>query len=53
METPFGSLLTVGKIYTISDGVFIYDNGDILCEYITSFKDIQNNFTSKFVEVVE
>lgn len=53
VETPFASLFTVGKIYTISDGVLIYDNGDILCEYITSFKDIQKCFTSKFVEVIE
>lgn len=53
VETPYPNAFTVGKIYTVSDGVLRYDDGDIACKNKTSFKDIQKCFTSKFVEVVE
>ena len=53
VETPYNKAFTVGKIYTVSDGVLRYDDGDIACVDKTSFKDIQKCFTSKFVEVVE
>ena len=51
--TPYPHFFTVGKIYTVSDGVLRYDDGGIACVDKTSFKDIQKCFTSKFVEVVE
>lgn len=53
VETPYIKAFTVGKIYTVSDGVLRYDDGDIACVDKTSFEDIQKCFTSKFVEVVE
>ena len=53
VETPYPNAFTVGKIYTVSDGVLRYDDGDIACVDKTSFEDIQKCFTSKFVELVE
>ncbi len=52
VDTICPSVLTKGRIYTVTDGVFTYDTGDIT-KYIQSFIDLCDRFESKFVEVVE
>jgi hypothetical protein len=45
-------LLTKGKIYSIIDGEFTFDEGCKVYE-IKSFEDLSDRFESKFVELVE
>jgi hypothetical protein len=52
VESSCSRLLTKGKIYSIIDGEFTFDEGGKVYE-IKSFEDLSDRFESKFVELVE
>ena len=53
IETPFSDKLTVGKIYTFTDGYLTFDNGERTMTRYRSFEDLTKRFKAKFLEVVE